>query len=148
MRLIKIILFLFFNTLIWAQDFVPYFCSTKFNYVSVRESASFDAVVKFVYIKKNEPVKVIESFCNWRKIIDAENDTGWVHASCLSAKRYVVINSKNNKPLYYSFDNLKVKAFLKKNLRCKLLLYNSNWCKVSVEGYQGWINKSEVWGLE
>lgn len=148
MRLIYSIFFLLANIIICAQDFVPYFCSTKFNYVSVREGASFDAVVKFVYIKKNEPVKVIESFCNWRKIIDVDNHTGWVHASCLSAKRYIVIIDKNQKPLYHSFDNLKVKAFLKYNVRCKLLLCNSNWCKVSVESYQGWINKSGIWGLE
>ncbi|VVC39043.1 Phospho-N-acetylmuramoyl-pentapeptide transferase, conserved site,Phospho-N-acetylmuramoyl-, partial [Cinara cedri] len=47
--------------------------------------------IKWVYIRKNFPLRVIEEFENWKKVCDIGEDCGWIKGTLLSNKRYVVI---------------------------------------------------------
>jgi SH3-like domain-containing protein len=124
------------------------FLSTKFFKVSVRCAPSNNSQVKLVFLKKHEPVKILATFGNWKKIQDIENDSGWVHVSALSNKRFIIINSKDSK-IMYSKPNVKstILANLKTGVKCRLLTVQDTWCKVKIQKYQGWITKTELWGL-
>ncbi len=124
------------------------FLSTKFFKVSVRCDPNNNSQVKLVFLKKHEPVKVLTTFGNWKKIQDIENDSGWVHISALSNKKFIIINSKESK-IMYSKPNIKstILATIKPRVKCRLISLQDVWCKVQIQKYQGWITKSELWGL-
>ena len=50
-----------------------------------------------VYVRKNLPLKVISEFDVWRKVVDHEGVTGWVHGQLVSLKRFGVVTSSNAK---------------------------------------------------
>ena len=79
-----LILFFSFN-LSNAND--NYFLTLRNDKVNLRQGPSFDYPVKIFYKKQFLPVKIIDTFENFRKIKDHENNTGWIHISQLSKKK-------------------------------------------------------------
>lgn len=124
------------------------FLSTKFFKVSVRSAPTNSSDVKFVLLQKHEPIKVFSTFDNWKKILDVDKDFGWIHVSALSNKRFVIITSKEDKELYTkpTFES-RILARLKTGVKCRLLTVNDEWCEVKIHNYQGWITKTELWGV-
>jgi SH3-like domain-containing protein len=124
------------------------FLSTKFSNVSIRCAPNNASPVKVVLVKKNEPIKVLSTFDNWKKILDAEEDCGWVHISLLSKKRFVIVTSKESKIMYAKpVLGSRTVAKLMPGVRCRLISLQEGWCKVKIANYQGWITKNELWGI-
>ena len=103
--------------------------------------------VKLFYKKKFLPVLVQDKYENFRKIRDHENNTGWIHVSQLSKKKAAITIDDDqlifSKPSIYS----KPSAIIKKGRLCIIKKCKSNWCKVEVSGFKGWVKKEALWGL-
>ena len=140
---ISILFFLiFFITFSYADEI---FVSLKKNKVNVRYGPSFDSEIKYIYKKKNLPIKQIDKKENWRRIIDLKNNSGWIHLSQLK-KVNSIISIKDkilfDKPSLYSKPIVQIKAG-------KLLIIKKcekSWCNVNADKYSGWIDKKNVWG--
>jgi SH3-like domain-containing protein len=122
------------------------FLSLKNNKVNLRQGPSFEYPIKLVYKKKYLPVIIIDKSGTWRQIKDFENNSGWIHISQLSRKRYG-ININNNsiiykKPTIYSKPIAKLEAGRLVSIKkCKV-----KWCKITTGGFKGWVFKSSLWG--
>ena len=81
-------LFVFFNDVKADEN---YFLSLKYNKVNVRYGPGLDYPIKFVYLKKNFPVEVIDEKENFRKILDYKNNGGWVHRSQLKKNKSLIV---------------------------------------------------------
>ena len=73
---------------------LPRFISLKSNDSNVRVGPSKNYPILRKYIVKNYPLKIIEEYDDWRKIIDFQNNTGWVHKSIIKGERYGIIISE------------------------------------------------------
>ena len=133
-------LFLFFD--LYAQD---KFLSLKYSKVNVRYGPGLDYPIKYIYKKKNLPVKIIDKKENFRKIIDLKKNSGWIHWSQLKkSKSLITLNDKIlfKKPSLFSKPILKLqKGRLLIVKKCK-----KEWCKVESESYLGWIKTNNIWG--
>ena len=122
------------------------FLSLKKNKVNVRYGPSFDSEIKFIYKKKNLPVKQIDKKENFRRIIDLKNNSGWIHISQLKKNNSVI--TTDNKILFK-----KPTAFAKPIAQIqkgRLLIVDKcqkNWCKIYSDDFQGWIKTTNIWGL-
>ena len=92
------IIFLFFFILfsfgnLYSKD--EYFRTLRNDKVNLRQGPSFDYPIKIFYKKKYLPVIIQESSDNFRKIIDHENNSGWIHISQLSKKKQLLSCMKN-----------------------------------------------------
>tara|TARA_A100001015_G_scaffold303583_1_gene393449 strand:+ start:287 stop:730 length:444 start_codon:yes stop_codon:yes gene_type:complete len=141
-------IFFLFSILICFPTFAisdSIFLSLKKNKVNVRYGPGFDYEVKYIYKKKNFPVKILDKKENWRKIIDIKKNGGWIHWSQL--KKINSFITTNEKILF-----LKPSLFSKpiaKIQEGRLLLVDrciTNWCKIKTEEYSGWINSANLWG--
>lgn len=83
---IYIILNIFLVTSSFAET-NNYFLSLKYNKVNVRQGPSSDYPIKYIYRKKFLPLKVIDSYDNFKKVLDLSYNTGWIHRSQLSKKK-------------------------------------------------------------
>ena len=112
------------------------FLSLKKNKVNVRYGPGFDYEVKYIYRKRNLPLKIIDKKENFRKIIDHKKNSGWIHSSQLKKnKSFILLENQIlfSKPTKYSKPVAKIftgRLLLVK--KCKL-----KWCKIKLISMKG-----------
>ena len=144
----KKIFFLIFVWLLFPSYVVSeeIFLSLKKNKVNVRYGPSFESPIKFVYKKINLPIKQIDKKENWRRIIDAKNNSGWIHWSQLKKNNSIIL--LKDKILFKDPSNFsKPIAKIKEGRLLLVQKCDGEWCKVKTEKIKGWIKKDNVWGL-
>ena len=141
-NILTLILFFIFIFELSAKE---NFLSLKKNKVNVRYGPGFDYPIKYVYKKKNLPIKVIDKKENFRRIIDFKKNSGWIHVSQLKKGKSLILLKDQilfSKPTRYSKPIIKI-------LKGRLLLVKKckkKWCKVKTEDYLGWIITNNIWG--
>ena len=121
------------------------FLSLKKNKVNVRYGPSFDSKIKYVYKKINLPVKKIDEKENFRRVVDLENNSGWIHISQLKKSNSIIV--LENKILYKKPSNFS--RPIVRLERGRLLVVKKcedAWCKVTTGDYSGWIKAKNIWG--
>ena len=137
-----IIILTFFPTFVNSDDT---FLSLKKDKVNVRYGPGFDYEVKYIYRKKNLPLKVVDKKENFRKIIDIKKNNGWIHISQLKkSKSFIVTKDKIlfNKPTLFSKPIAKIQ-------KGRLLVYKNcikEWCNVKTDKFIGWVSAENIWG--
>lgn len=127
---------------------IPRYVSLKVSEANMRRGPSLDHKIDWVYKRKNLPIKIIGEFGHWRKVEDFEGQTGWMFKSLFSGKRYVIVIREEtllrnkNKP-----EGLG-KAILKKNVIAKAKKCDLLWCLVGIKKLNGWVLKSDIWGVK
>ena len=123
-----------------------YFLTLKNIKANLRQGPSFEYPIKLVYKKKYLPVIIVDKSETWRKIIDFENNSGWIHISQLSKKKSAINIKKNSvlykKPTIYSkpIARLEIGRLILVQ-KCK-----EKWCKITSGNFRGWIKKNYLWG--
>ena len=124
----------------------PRFLSLKNEKVNVRYGPGFDFPIKFIYVKKYLPVKVIDSKENFRRIIDHKKNSGWIHLTQLRKVNSIVVLEDKivfKKSSKFSQPIIKVKkgrlVLIKKCL--------DDWCNIKTDKYDGWLENNNVWGF-
>ena len=146
LRLLLILfLVLIFPKIVLSKD--EYFLTLRYDKVNLRQGPSNEYPVKIFYKKKFLPVLVQDHYDNYRKIIDHENNSGWIHISQLSKKKAaIVVDSKLimfKSPTIYS----KPLVILEKGRLSKIIKCTNDWCKTKTGNYKGWVKKESLWGL-
>ncbi|MGC2854921.1 SH3 domain-containing protein [Novispirillum sp. DQ9] len=128
---------------------LPRFVSLRSDQVNMRSGPGVRYPVDWVYLRRNLPVEVIAEFDTWRKIRDAEGAEGWVHQSMLAGRRTVQVIT-NRAPLRRTADELGAPAALVEAgvvgrlVQCPT---GSVFCRVEINGVQGWLKREEFWGV-
>jgi len=142
-RISFILFFLVFLNYTKANE--NYFLSLKYNKVNVRYGPGLDYPIKYVYLKKNFPVEVIDEKENFRKILDYKNNSGWIHRSQLKKNKSLITlqekilfknSTKYSKPI----------ALIKSGRLLIIKKRGKNWLKVGTGDYTGWVNIENLWG--
>jgi SH3-like domain-containing protein len=131
---------------------VPRFVSLKSDKVNVRAGPTKDHDVAWIYNRAALPVEVTAEFENWRRIRDWEGAEGWVYHSLLSGKRTALVSPQSkgkellelrNKPDAASAVSAKLQhGVLATVKRCQ-----SGWCRLTGDGFDGWIEQPRLWGV-
>ena len=143
----KIFFFILYLTIFLIQGSLAQekFLSLKKNKVNVRYGPTFDSPIKYIYTKKNLPVRQIDEKENFRRIIDIKNNSGWIHSSQLKPSNSIII--LKNKVLFKRPSKFS-KPIIRLEKGRLLIVKNclDNWCNVKTEKYIGWIEKENIWG--
>jgi SH3-like domain-containing protein len=127
---------------------IPRFVSVKSSEVNVRAGPNYRYPIKWVFVKKGEPVEVIAEFEQWRKIRDKQGDEGWVHETMLSGRRYVIIIGDKPLIVYQKADlNSKPIFQVEPDVRSDLLECSKEWCRIQASQNKGWIERKNLWGV-
>ena len=133
---------LFFIQQVNAQD---KFLSLKNNKVNVRFGPSMDYPIKYIYKKLNLPVKLIDKKDNFRRIIDLNNNSGWIHWTQLKKPNSIII--LEDEILFKRSSNFSKPILrLKKGRLLVIKKCKEEWCNVMTENYSGWLKVDNVWG--
>lgn len=132
---------------------IPRFVSLKSDRVNVRAGPTKDNDVSWVYMRTGLPVEITAEFENWRRIRDWEGAEGWVYHSLLSGRRTGMITptakSKTGSfPIHASADpQSAVLARLQPGVLGAVRRCTGTWCRVTGDGYDGWIEQDRLWGV-
>ena len=145
MRIITIFFLYFFLFYPIQTTFADEFVMLKNNKVNVRYGPSFEYPIKYIYIKKNLPIKVIDKKENFRRIIDHKHNSGWIHTSQLKKSSSVILTKDQfifSKPTKFS----EPLAVAQKGKLIMLKKCKSNWCKIRNKDISGWMIFDSFWG--
>ena len=156
MKSLAIILVIFFSASSYAKNIgvetgfeLPRYVSLKSNDSNLRVGPSKNYPISIKYVISNFPIKIIDEYKDWRKIIDFENNTGWIHKSLIKGERNGIINSPNKKnvAVFNTFNGKQIGEVTHGSIinlsKCKL-----NWCLIVNKNNSGWIEKRYIWGVK
>ena len=130
---------------------VPRYVSLKSDHVNVRAGPTKDNDVAWVYTRSGLPVEITAEFENWRRVRDSEGAEGWVYHSLLSGRRTAVITMKSKDelaPLYDRADETSaLAARLQAGVVAQVKKCDEHWCRISGDGFDGWIEQQRLWGV-
>lgn len=127
---------------------LPRFVSLRSDQVNMRAGPGARYPVDWVYMRRDLPVEVIQEYETWRKIRDPDGAEGWVHQSMLTGRRTIMVRKDKAMLRRTADDTASAAAYLSQGVIGKLLQCpkGSDYCRVEVEGYQGWLRRNELWG--
>jgi|SRR5688572_26898986 SH3-like domain-containing protein len=130
---------------------VPRFVSLKTDIVNVRRGPSSEHEVAWVFHRKGLPVEIIAEFEHWRRIRDSEGEEGWVYQTLLAGHRTAIVEpwrkgstvALRNKPE----RSAAAVAMLKSGVVGEVEQCTGQWCELTVNGYEGWIDQATLFGV-
>ena len=145
--LIKIFL-IYFLVILNSSSFAEenYYLTLRNDKVNLRQGPSLEHPVKLVYKKKFLPLLIQDKSGNFRKILDHENNSGWIHITQLSKKKAAINIEEKSIIFKKSSVYSKPIAVLEKGRLCLIKKCKNNWCKIKTKNYIGWVRKENLKG--
>lgn len=101
------------------------------------------------YRRQELPVKVIESYPNWRKVADPDGAVGWIQANLLSEIHTAVVRGGDVRPMHAQPNETAPVAWrVEAGVVGRVSECSNGWCKLDVKGRAGYIETSALWGVE
>jgi SH3-like domain-containing protein len=130
---------------------LPRFVSLKADKINVRVGPAKSYEVTWIYTRVGLPVEITAEFENWRRIRDAEGAEGWVYQSLLAGRRTAMVMAKKNAELVPvrqagRLDGA-VTAKLQPGVVGLVRRCSGSWCRISGQGFDGWIEQERLWGV-
>jgi SH3-like domain-containing protein len=130
---------------------IPRYVSLKSDRVNLREGPSKDHRTIWVFQRAGLPVEITAEFEIWRKVRDSEGAEGWVLHSLLSGRRTALVApwKKGIDSILYTKASPKSApvAKLQSNVIANVRGCDGAWCRISGEGFDGYIEQSNLWGV-
>jgi SH3-like domain-containing protein len=130
---------------------VPRFVSLKADRVTVRGGPDKAHDVVWIYTRVGWPVEITAEFENWRRIRDSDGSEGWVYHSLLSGKRMAAVQLKSKTALAALYQKPDATSAVTAELQVGVLAAvkgcSGTWCDISGNGFDGWIEQNELWGV-
>ena len=145
--LIKIFL-IYFLVILNSSSFAEenYYLTLRNDKVNLRQGPSLKHPIKLVYKKKFLPVLVQDKLDNFRKILDHENNSGWIHITQLSKKKAAINIEEKSIIFKKSSVYSKPIAVLDKGRLCLVKKCKNNWCKIKSGNHIGWVKREKLRG--
>lgn len=126
---------------------VPRFVTLRSEEVNVRTGPGTRYPVEWVFVRRDIPVEITAEFDTWRRIRDWEGTEGWVHQSMLSGKRAAVVLGEVRSLRRAPATGAPVVARAEPGVIGRLKRCDGEWCELDLSGHDGWLRRSEFWGV-
>ncbi len=126
---------------------VPRFVTLKKDLAYMRVGPGREYPLDWVYVRQNLPLKVISEFDVWRKVVDHEGTTGWLHSSLLSLKRYGLVTKAEIKLHVSAEESSEVIAIAGRNVLLEVQYCDGQWCRMAGKEVRGWTKRQNFWGV-
>ena len=127
---------------------LPRYVSVKSDDANLRVGPSKNYPILIKYVIANFPLKIVEEYDDWRRIVDLHNNSGWIHKSLLKGERngIIISSNKQNIKIYNSEDGKHIGEIAKGTI-IKLPKCKNEWCYIIKGNNKGWIEKKYIWGV-
>jgi len=127
---------------------LPRYVSLKTSAGRARRGPSTSHRVDWVFAHRNMPLRITGEFENWRRVEDSEGEGGWMHYSQLSGVRTVLVTRDMVPMLERPQLDAPQVALLEAGVVAHIIECLFDWCRLSVDGTRGWVDRTALWGLD
>ena len=132
-----------------AQKKPPYWASISAGQARMRTGPGRQFPANWLYQRAGLPVKVIETYPNWRKIEDPDGTQGWMQANLLSDDRAGLITKGDVQSLRESPNaSSRIVWRAEPGVVGKLSECRKGWCRIDVRGKIGYVKATALWGVD
>lgn len=133
-----------------AQDKKPpYWASIASGKAMTRNGPARTYPGKWLYQRRDLPVRVLQRYENWRLIEDPDGDKGWMLVTLLSDRRTAMVKQGDPRPLRAKPDGgAPVRYLAEQGVVGRIDHCRSGWCHIKVGGREGFVRTSDIWGVE
>jgi SH3-like domain-containing protein len=125
---------------------LPRFVSLASEEINVRTGPGQMHPIRWVFAKRGVPVQIVEEAQDWRRIVDHEDQTGWIHASLLSSRRTILVTGETRPLRRTPRHDARIVALVEPMVIGTLLNCERNWCLVEVDNRRGWLERGQFYG--
>lgn len=126
---------------------IPRFVTLKSNRINMRAGPGRRYPILWQYQRRGLPLKVIGEFDVWRKVIDHDDNTGWMHVSTLSVKRMGLVIA-STATIHKNMDKSSpIIAVAENGVLMELVQCSKDWCRIEADAVLGWIDRKSIWGI-
>lgn len=127
----------------------PYWASIVATKAMMRTGPGRNYPATWLYLRADLPIKVIETYPNWRKVQDPGGETGWMLQRLLQDTRTALVTGTEPRPMYESPDaGSRLRYRAEPGVVGRISRCASGWCQLDVGGRRGFIRTEHVWGVE
>lgn len=133
---------------------LPRFVSLKSEKVNMRVGPGTQFPIAWRYLKRGLPMEIIQESDNWRKVRDSEGNEGWILHSLLSGNRTAIVNPWEKDKVVGLTElrsdaekTARLKAKMEPGVVAEVEGCEENWCRISVQNTEGYVEKQNLWGV-
>jgi len=127
----------------------PYWASIAAGKALMRTGPGRNYPATWLYVRPDLPVRVVETYPNWRKVRDADGTTGWMLQRLLSDTRTGIVTGAEPRPLHEGPDEHSPVVYrAEPGVVGRLSRCASGWCMLDVKGRRGYVRVEHLWGLD
>ena len=130
-----------------AQKKPPYWASISAGKAMMRSGPGREFPARWQYQRAGLPVKVIETYPNWRKVEDPDGEKGWIQGNLLSEDRTALVVGAIREMRASADENAAVVWRAQAGVVGKISQCARGWCLFDVKGRSGYIQVAHIWGV-
>lgn len=132
-----------------AQKKPPYWASISAGQARTRTGPGRQFPASWLYQRAGLPVRVIETYPNWRKIEDPDGEKGWMQANLLSDDRTgLVIKGPIRALREAPGSTARIVWRVEPGVVGKISECQRGWCKIDIKGKMGYLEAAALWGVD
>ena len=127
---------------------VPRYVSLRSSEINVRRGPGLDYRKDWVFHRAGLPVRIIEEYGDWRRIVDKDDAGGWVYHAMLTGRRTVQVTGEEVVLRAEPSETAAPVARAEQGVVARLGACRPDWCEIEADGHDGWVPKSAIWGVD
>lgn len=127
---------------------LPRYVSLRSSEINVRRGPGLDYPKDWVFRRAGLPVKIVDEYGDWRRIVDKDEAGGWVYHAMLTGRRSVLVMEDGVTLRSDPAETAPATARAEQGVVAKLDRCRPDWCAIEAGGYSGWVRKSSLWGVD
>lgn len=127
---------------------MPRYVSLRSNKVNARRGPGLDYRIDWVFQRAGLPVRIVDEYGHWRRIVDSDEAGGWVYHALLTSRRTALVIAGEAVFRAEPAETAPTTAKAERGVVATLLRCRPDWCEVEAGGAGGWVPKTAIWGVE
>src|SRR3569623_1602550 len=127
----------------------PYWASISAGKALMRTGPGRNYPATWLYLRADLPIRVIETYPNWRKVEDPDGEKGWMLQRLLSDTRTGMVKPGAPRPLYDKPDEHSQLLYrAEAGVVGRISRCDGSCCSFAAQGRKAYIREDQLWGVD
>lgn len=127
---------------------IPRYASIRSDKVNVRRGPGLQYPKDWVFKRAGLPIRIVEEFGDWRRIVDSDGTGGWVYHALLTGRRTALVTERRIVLRDAPEESAAPVAELLMGVIVKVQKCGPDWCRLRIQDLEGWAPKGAFWGTD
>lgn len=132
-----------------SKQSFPYYASISAGKARMRTGPGHNYPASWLYQRADLPVRVVGTLKEWRQVEDPDGTKGWMLGNLISSTRTAIVRGKEPAAmLERPAAGAAVKWRAAPGVVGRISHCDNGWCRLDVKGQAGFVEVSQLWGVE